>query len=177
MINDVRRAYFYAKIQRDVYIELPKEDPDHGKGLLGKLKLCLYGTRDAAKGWQETLSSHLESIGCIRGKGHPSVFWHPDKEIRTLAHGNDYVSAGDESAMTWLETELAKACQIQTQKLGVRKDYQQEGNVLNRLIRCTEAGWEIEADPRHAELVVEQLGIDDEGVSTPGVSGIDGEDT
>ena len=65
MINDVRRAYFYAKIQRDVYIELPKEDPDHGKGLLGKLKLCLYGTRDAAKGWQETLSAHLESIGFI----------------------------------------------------------------------------------------------------------------
>ena len=49
MINDVRRAYFYANIQRDVYVELPKEDPQHGKGILGKLKLCLYGTRDAAK--------------------------------------------------------------------------------------------------------------------------------
>ena len=70
MINDVRRAHFYAKIQRDVYIELPKEDPDHGKGLLGKLKLCLYGTRDAAKGWQETLSSQLEEIGFVRGQGH-----------------------------------------------------------------------------------------------------------
>ena len=30
MINDVRRAYFYAKINRDVYIELPKEDPKYG---------------------------------------------------------------------------------------------------------------------------------------------------
>ena len=56
------------------------------------------------------------------------------------------------------------------------KDHQQEGKVLNRIIRCTEAGWEIEADPRHAELVVEQLGIEDEGVSTPGVSGTDEED-
>ena len=65
MIHDVRRAYFYAVIQRDVYIELPKEDPGHGKGLLGKLKLCPYGTRDAANGWQETLSSHLESVGVI----------------------------------------------------------------------------------------------------------------
>ena len=162
MINDVRRAFAYAKIQRDVYIELPKEDPDHGKGLLGKLKLCLYGTRDATKGWQETLSSHLESIGFIRRKGHPSVFWHPDKEIRTLVHGDDYVSAGDESAMTWLETELAKAYEIQTPKVGMRKDYQQEGQVLNRFIRCTVGGWEIEVDPRHAELVVEQLGIIDD---------------
>jgi hypothetical protein len=31
--------------------------------LMGKLKLCLYGTRNAAKGWQETLSAHLETIG------------------------------------------------------------------------------------------------------------------
>ena len=49
MIKDVRRAYLYAKITRDVYIELPKEDPKYGTGLLGKLKLCLNGTRDAAK--------------------------------------------------------------------------------------------------------------------------------
>ena len=50
MINDVRRAYLYAKIQRDVYIELPEEDDKRGPGMLGKLRLCLYGTRDAAKG-------------------------------------------------------------------------------------------------------------------------------
>ena len=49
MINDVRRAYFYAKINRDVFIELPKEDPKYGTGLLGKLRLCLYGARGAAK--------------------------------------------------------------------------------------------------------------------------------
>ena len=47
---------------------------------------------------------------------------------------------------------------------------------MNRIIRCTEVGWEIEAHPRHDELVVEQLGIEDRGVSTPGVSGIDEED-
>ena len=44
--------------------------------------------------------------------------------------------------------------------------------MLNRLIRRTEEGWEIEADPRHAELVVEQLGLkDDKGIGTPGLSG------
>ena len=33
MINDERRLYVYAKIHRDVNIELPKEDPDYGKGV------------------------------------------------------------------------------------------------------------------------------------------------
>ena len=38
-------------------------------------------------------------------------------------------------------------------------------------------GCEREADPRHAELVIEQLGLDsDSGVVTPGVSGADEED-
>lgn len=59
-ITDVRRACFYAKPTRDLYIELPAEDPDAGKGMLGKLELCVYGTRDAAKGWQESFSPQLE---------------------------------------------------------------------------------------------------------------------
>ena len=108
MINDVRRAYFYAKINRDVYIELPKEDPKFGTGLLGKLRLCLYGTRDAAKGWQETLSAHLVSIGFTRGKGHPCVFFHPERDIKTLVHGDDYVSSGTFDSMDWQEKELTR---------------------------------------------------------------------
>ena len=51
--------------------------------------------------------------------------------------------------------------------------------MLNRIIRHTESGWEVEADPRHAELVIEQLELDkdkDKGIGTPGVSGADEED-
>ena len=48
---DVRRAYFYAKAKRNVFIELPEEDlaeEDKQKDLVGLLKMSLYGTRDAA---------------------------------------------------------------------------------------------------------------------------------
>ena len=169
MVNDVRRAYFYAKINRDVYIELPKEDPEYGTGKLGKLKLCLYDTRDAAKGWQETLSAHLESVGFKRGVGHPCVFWHPVKGIKTLVHGDDYVSAGSPEAMAWLEKKLEEAYEIKTQKISEAKGANREGKVLNRILRCDEEGWQIEADPRHAELIVEQLGLqNDKGIGTPG---------
>ena len=94
-----------------------------------------------------------------------------------MVHGDDYVSAGDGESKTWLEEELAKAYEIQTQKLGTSKNIEQESKVLNLIIRCTEAVWEIEADPRHAELVVEQLGLtSDRACVTPGVSGTDEED-
>ena len=94
MFNDVRRAYFYAKATRDLYIELPAEDPDAGKDRLGKLELCLYGTRDVAKAWHETLSVQLESCGFTRCIGHPSVFYHVERDVTTLVHGDDYVSSG-----------------------------------------------------------------------------------
>ena len=92
MVNDVRRAYFYAKTTRDIYVRLPQEDPDAEEGMLGKLNLCLYGTRDAAKGWQETLSAHLIANGFVRGRGFPSLFHHPTRDIMTLVHGDDYFS-------------------------------------------------------------------------------------
>ena len=176
-MNDVRRAYFYAKIQRDVFIELPVEDPEYGSGKVGKLKLCLYGTRDAAKGWQETLSAHLESVGFTRGVGHPSVFHHHKRGIKTLVHGDDYVSSGKSADLEWMESELSKAYEIKTQRIGRGAKLVAEGKVLNRVLRATKSGWEIEADPRHAELVVEQLGLQNEkAVATPGIGGQDEDD-
>ena len=79
--------------------------------------------------------------------------------------------------MDWLERELTKAYEIKTQKVGMGIGYKSEGKVINRVLRCAEGGWEMEADPRHAELVVEQLGIkDDKGIGTPGLSGADQDD-
>ena len=177
IVCDVRRAYVYAKINRDVYVELPAEDPHHGGDLVGKLRLCLYGTRDAAKSWQETLSAHLESVGFSRGRGHPSVFHHPERRIRALVHGDDYVASGASVDLEWFKSELEKAYEIQTQHIGYAKGRPREGKVLNRILRCTEGGFEIEADPRHAELVMEQMQVEAEkSVSTPGVSGAEEDD-
>ena len=45
----------------------------------------------------------------------------------------------------------------------------QEGRVLNRIVRCTNNGWELEPDQRHIDLIVKELGLDDaKGVSSPG---------
>ena len=177
MINDVRRAYFYAVARRDLYIELPEEDPMHGQGMLGKLRLCLYGTRDAAKAWQDTLSAQLAKNGFIRGVGHPSVFHHPKRQIWTLVHGDDYVSAGAPDDLQWLEEELGKSYELQTQKLGDAEGMQLEGKVLNRIVRMTPAGWETEADPRHAELIIEQLGLGNaRRLDAPGSDGKDDAD-
>ena len=48
MVNDVSCASFYAECTRAMYIEIPKKEPDADPDMLGRLRLCLYGTRDAA---------------------------------------------------------------------------------------------------------------------------------
>ena len=108
MINDVSRAYFYAEATRCMFIELPQEDPFYDENMLGRLRLCLYGTRDAALNWQQTLSNHLEEAGFKRGIGHPSVFYHPAKDIWTLVHGDDYCSAGFPDSLDWMQSILEK---------------------------------------------------------------------
>ena len=48
----IRRAYFYAKSRRDTFITIPAEDWEPGdEGRCGRLRVSLYGTRDAAGNW------------------------------------------------------------------------------------------------------------------------------
>ena len=60
---DIKRAYFYAPAQRNVYISIPAEDRMPGdENMIGKLNLSLYGTRDAAQNWASEYSGLLKPI-------------------------------------------------------------------------------------------------------------------
>ena len=136
---------------------------------MGRLRLCLYGTRDAALNWQDTLSRHLLDIGLKRGVGFPSVFVHKERDIWTLVHGDDYFSAGSKESLSWLETQLSEKYEIKTNRIGHGKHCKPDGQILNRVVRATSTGFEMEADLRHAELIIEQLGLQTgKSVITPG---------
>ena len=80
MINDIARAFFEAKTQRKVCVELPAEDldaNDAGKDLVGLLNMSLYGTRDAAKNWQEEVGAMMKSWGFAQGRYNPCLYYHP----------------------------------------------------------------------------------------------------
>ncbi len=51
--------------------------------------------------------------------------------------------------------------------------------ILNRIVTVTEKGLEHEADQRHAEILMREMGIDEsnKGVVTPGVSAAEGGQT
>ena len=102
MVNDLSRAFAHAPATRLVYIELPPEDRG-AKDEVGRLNKSLYGTRDASLNWQWEVSRHLEGLGFRKGRGFPSVFFHPGRGLATTVHGDDYVSVGSAGQLRWLK--------------------------------------------------------------------------
>ena len=71
MLNEIGRAFFHAPATREVYVELHAEERERGQDLVGRLRVSLYGTRDASANWQREVSKHLEALGFERGQGFP----------------------------------------------------------------------------------------------------------
>ena len=131
MLSDVKRAYFHAPAVRELYVELPDEDPGKAQGLVGKLNLSLYGTRDAAANWQKCVAEHLVGIGFQQGLSNPCVFHHKARNVRTLVHGDDYASTGDIKNLKWLQTELEARFNMKTQVVGTlvrRASWRRQGS-------------------------------------------------
>ena len=58
----------------------------------------------------------------------------------------------------WLSQKLGEKLEL-VQKARMGPGYDSEATVLNRCVMCSDSGLTWEADPRHAELVVAELGL------------------
>ena len=171
MYADVSRAYFYAKAARAVYVKLPEEDKEDGdEDMCGMLNVSMYGTRDAALNWATEYGDTLKAAGYKQGIANPCLFWNPSTQVAIMVHGDDFVAVGEPEDLKETEKVLNDKYQIKVETLGSGEKDAKEIRVLNKVIRYTEEGIELEADPRHAELVVRQFGLEEAKASpTPGV--------
>ena len=98
------------------------------------------------------------------------MFYHKEKDIRTFVHGDDYVSIGKLNSLKWVKEHLESKFQIKTQMLGPNQDQVKEVKILNRIVAWDQQkGITYEADPRHVEIMIDQLGLKDaKTVATPG---------
>ena len=137
MAVDVKRAYFYAKAQRPVFIEIPAEDRQPGdENMVGKLSLSLYGTRDAAQNWATEYTNFLQSIGFKKGKASPCNFDLAEREIMLTAHGDDFTITGPLEQLKWMAGKMQEKYDIKHNSLGPEEEgLQRDVKVLNRTLR------------------------------------------
>jgi hypothetical protein len=91
---DVTRAYFRARARREVHVDLPQED--HEEGACGKLGKAMYGTRDAAKNWEVEYTDMMKGTKFNQGAYSAFVFYHEERNIRAVVHGDDFALWGKE---------------------------------------------------------------------------------
>ena len=171
---DIKRAYFNALIDpKDppTYVRLPSEDGDH-ETMCARLQRHMYGTRMAADGWQQEYSTFLiAKLGFKQGGGHANLFHHPQRDIRTSVHGDDFTSQGPCDELDWLEASIAEHYEVTIgPRLGPGGNDAKEGRALNRIVRWCGDHVEYEADPRQAERLITELGLQgSQPMVTPGV--------
>ena len=169
---DVSRAYFNARVDEKspCFVQLPAELGDVAD-LCGQLLRHMYGTRMAADGWQEEYSTLLLSLGFEQGLSCPNVFHHVDKGIVCSVHGDDFTSCGPKTSLDWMETAIGEKYEITVgPRLGPGPDDAKEARVLNRIVRWETDRIEYEADPRQAERLITDCGLDGcKPMATPGV--------
>merc|ERR1711946_14364 len=92
MVMDVKCAFLYGNIRRNVYIELPHTDPRYGDGtVVGKLRKAMYGSRDAPQIWAQVVQAAMEDMGYKQSVFQPAVYYHPVKDVVVVVHVDDFL--------------------------------------------------------------------------------------
>ena len=117
----------------------------------------------------------MRSIGFETGKATPCIFTLPSKDIRVVVHGDDFTVLGYVKDLNWFRQQISDRFTVKSRgRIGPEKEDLKAIRILNRILEWTDEGLVYEADQRHAEIIKDQMGMQDESksVTTPGVKGI-----
>ena len=152
-------------------MKLPAEDCS-GKDVakIGLLKQSMHGTTDAASNWERDWQGHLESWGCELGRSSSNLF-HNKKQTSDLTHGDDFVVTGSKESQLELKKQLESVYPIKASIIGAGST---KGiKALSRRICWGETGTLYQHDPRHVDVLVESLGLENGNtVQTPTIDDV-----
>ena len=159
ILMDVKKkAHFWSPARRRLLVELPPETGySHDKVRLLKKSLC--GTRDAPANWEAAIKEVMLKIGFIQAKSKSCFYYHDEFQIPVEVHGDDFTAVGPKEKSQWFAESWKKFWTIDIRgTLGPpgMKGVDHSIVILNRLVTWTNKGIELEADPRHVALLIQE---------------------
>ena len=139
---------------------------DQGPRMCGKLRKSMCGTRDAASNWEDCYMDFANDIGFVSGVASPCVFKHKSRKLWLTVHGDDFTLLGSDADLDWFENEIKKFEVTVRGRLGPGPDDVKSIRILNRIVEWSIDGLWHEADQRHAEIFVKELGMDQDRVKS-----------
>ena len=82
----------------------------------------------------------LIKLGFTKGESSPCAFYHSERGIQTVVHGDDFVSEGEKGHLLWLDKQMKLSFELKTEILGPDKGETREVRILNRVLRWEDAG-------------------------------------
>ena len=123
----------------------------------------LYGFRKAAASWEELYSGKLVECGFERGHTCVVVFYHAEKDISLVVHGDDFNFCGGKPDLTWITEQVSSWFEPKVRATLGREVWDDKDVViLGRHVRWIGNGIEYEADPNHRKLIMEHFGFDED---------------
>ena len=86
------------------FVQLPPETWTEGK--CARLIHSFHGMRTAASNWEKEYSNTLKMVGFCPGRAIVVAFYHVEREVRIVVHGNDF-AVGNQSDLEWVRDLLA----------------------------------------------------------------------
>ena len=174
IVLDVSRAHFHPKAVRETYIELPEEDAT--EGFVARLLRTMYGTRDAAHEYDGFSNEKICAQGYKHGMSCPCIYDHEKELSIGWRHGDGMIFGGEDHWVDEVHAKLGKEMILKLRaKMGFEDGDDKHISILNRLVSFETIDGvnriSYEPDPRHAEILVKNFGLNGgqtRGVSTPG---------
>ena len=139
-------------------MKFPGEAGKEGK--CGKLHKWLYGMRNAASAWEKHYSDTLAEMGFIKSKVAPTVFYHVEKKVRCVVHGDDFTFSGRLKMLKEIAEQMKSIYELKVRGiLGDGPDDDEEITILNRTLRWTAEGLEYRADDKHVREITKYFGL------------------
>ena len=106
------------------------------------------------------------------------MFWHEQRRIRAVIHGDDFTVLGTHEGLMWLRKMIKEKFEAKFRgMLGPSSKDDKEVTILNRIVTWDRYGITHKADPRHTDIIIEELGLKDaKSVSSPAAEKITEED-
>jgi len=171
LYTDISRAYFHAEAREEKYVDIPNEDWEDGDNdNCARLRVSMYGTRDAAANWEACYGKVLVDNGFIRGLASPCLYFNKDRSLRLYVHGDDFVCAGPLCQLRWTMSILDTAFEAKHQVMGEASHLMKELKILNRKVSWKSQGILIEADSKHVKVLIKEMELENaKVVKTPSV--------
>jgi len=120
----------------------------------------MYGTRDAPAEWQNVVTRVMKELGFLPSSTTPCLYYYPERELRVIIHVDDFLCSGEAHHLSWLKAGLERKFTLKASVLGSQPGERKEVKFLNRLIRWTSEGLEVEWGSSPCANVTRGMGDD-----------------